>query len=109
MTSTVGKRVRRIIGETVNESKKEHKPIEISKKAKQIITTSILAIVDDPFPYWRAEKIDLRRVQAELIARLPGLLYEVADRSPGRRITTFTLLHMLSDFLDRICPFEKVR
>ena len=50
----------------------------------------------------------LREVQQDAINKLPDLLDEIAKNSPnGKNINTFTLLHMMSGILEKICPFDK--
>ena len=81
--------------------------IRVSAPAKEIITTTLLAITDDPNPDWSGPSPE--SVQSELISQLPMLLREVPIQSDGRRVNTFTLLHVISAILDRACPFEKPR
>jgi hypothetical protein len=80
-------------------------PVLVTPEARDIIATTLHAIVSDPSPRWRGTREQmLEGVQHEMIDRLPKLLLEF-----GGRVDTFSLLHRLGQVLDRICPFEKAR
>jgi hypothetical protein len=91
----------------------------IPEQAQQIVVAAVSAITYDPHPGWHlpsgmepypSMETGLQEVQQDAIKKLPKLLDEVAEKSPGgRNVNTFTLLHLLSGILDRICPFNKLR
>jgi hypothetical protein len=87
----------------------EQQAVVIPEPAKQIIRSSLLAITIDPSPLWRRDMDKFKFVQRDMIERLPSLLSEVASASPFRKIDTFTLLHLMSGILERVCPFDKPR
>ena len=90
----------------------------IPEQSQQIIVAAVSAIAYDPHPGWclpsgvapnPSMETGLREVQQDPIKKLPELLDEVAKASPGgKNIYTFTLLHLTSSILDRICPFNKL-
>lgn len=87
--------------------------VVVTSKARQLIKTTLLAVVDDPSPEWNANPYQLRYTQEEMIRKLPSLLREIASSDDRRgtfplRIDTFLFLHAISRLLDQICPFEKV-
>lgn len=89
----------------------------IPEQAQQIVVAAVSAISYDPHPGWRLPSgmepfptmdAGLREVQQDALKKLPELLDEVAGKSPGgKNINTFTLLHLMSSTLDKICPFRK--
>jgi hypothetical protein len=90
--------------------------VEVSTEAKEIVIRAIGAIETDPNPDWRQPVPSglVDRMQEDLIAaaslKLIGMYQNIyARRSSGRRVTTFDLLHVISKWIDDLCPFEKVR
>jgi hypothetical protein len=89
----------------------------IPEQAQQIIVAAVSAIIYDPYPGWclpsgmepwPSMEAGFREIQQDAIKKLPMLLDEVAEKSPGgTNINTFTLLHLISSILDKICPFAK--
>lgn len=90
--------------------------VEVSADAKEIVIRAIGAIDTDPNPDWRQPVSTnlINRMQEDLIAaaslKLIGMYHIIyARRSSGRRVTTFDLLHVISKWIDELCPFEKMR
>lgn len=92
--------------------------ITVSEQAKQIIVATVSAIAYDPHPGWRlptdmvpwpSAEEGLREVQQDAISKLPEILNDIAAQYPDqKKINTFTLLHVASTILDRMCPFNKL-
>jgi hypothetical protein len=88
--------------------------INVSEIAVHIIVTCIHAIEVDPEPAWRQRHPfpDLDALQQDIIAGITLDLSRFA-RSRGadvplsEPVRTFPILHNLSIWIDRLCPFEK--
>jgi hypothetical protein len=79
----------------------------VSANAEQLIRYIISGIVGDPHPQWRATAAQLRGYSQAFLNDLQQTLARVAHDEEVTVITTFGLLHWLSQRLDTICPIQK--
>jgi hypothetical protein len=83
--------------------------ISITPQAKAILDQCITAIVADPDDSWpfKADQSKLEKFQTDMLDALPSTLAQVFNRRKITKITSFNLLHSLTEIIDRICPIDK--
>lgn len=87
-------------------------PLRLSDGAESLIVQIILNIQDDPSPHWDSAN-DLDAVQRYVIAILPNILmdeqyrYRIRSIYEPRKISSWELLHHISDSLEKWCPIPK--
>lgn len=89
----------------------------VSEQAMQIVIAAVSAIVYDPHPRWRLPRemmpfpsadAHLREIQQDAIEKIPEVLDEIRMKSGSKHaINTFDMLHLSSDILQKVCPFDK--
>ena len=81
---------------------------QISDYAFDLIRYSIDMVERDAHPSWQDKSpTDRRSAQAKAIEELPDFLKDLLSKSKAGRVTTFDVLHRISSFVDRVCPFDK--
>ncbi|MEK4031917.1 hypothetical protein WOC76_00370 [Methylocystis sp. IM3] len=90
---------------------------KISEQGKQIIVSTVRAIVYDPHPGWRLPsgmepwptmEEALAEVQLDAISKIGPALDQIAAKSPdGKTVNTFEMLHSFHEILRVWCPFRK--
>ena len=86
----------------------EQTNIEVTGKTRELITTILSAIEEDPHPAWRVEEDVLRLEANALLEEMPLNFRRIVRQTHElERITTYHFLHWLTKHLDPLCPFEK--
>jgi predicted translin family RNA/ssDNA-binding protein len=79
---------------------------QISDYAFDLIRYAIDMVERDPHTSWKTTSLDERRkAQDAAITELPKVLSVLQKRTSF--ITTFDILHAISNFVEVVCPFEK--
>jgi hypothetical protein len=86
--------------------------ITVSEHAVEILVICIHAIEVNPEPAWRRHPLPTDALQQDVIAGITLNLSRLAhgrgaDVPRSEPIRTFPMLHNLSSWVDRLCPFEK--
>ena len=95
----------------LNDVAKDRK-VRFTRKASEMLYSMVDAIVVDPHPSWQGQVAfsgnALDGVQRNMIDKLRDKLMTMPLPLNAASITTFDLLHAISDIVDALCPFQKV-
>jgi hypothetical protein len=99
------------LGGVLNDVAKD-RSVRFTHTASQMLYSMVDAIVADPHPSWRGQ-VDfdgnaLDGFQRNMIDKLRDKLMAMPLPPKAEWITTFDLLHAISDIVDALCPFQKV-
>lgn len=88
---------------------KKH-PLELTNGAINLIINMIVNIEKDPSPYWEAVEVDA--VQRFAISTIPNVLADMNNRYKRDRwdkysVSSWEILHDISDALNKWCPIPK--
>lgn len=82
--------------------------ISVTEQASVIIGDALQAIKDDPHRSWPANiKKDTSAFQDSMLEALPAALASFALMHGLNQISSFDLLHAMSNIVDSLCPFVK--
>jgi hypothetical protein len=82
--------------------------IEITPQANVILGECVAAILVDPHASWHLKKgPELHNFQADMLNALPSKLAQMANKQKLKKITSFDLLHNMTNIINSICPFDK--
>lgn len=82
--------------------------VRLTGQAKDILGEALTAIINDPHQSWpQSVKVELSDFESDMANAAPAALAALAISFKIKTITSFDLLHGMTGFIERICPFDK--
>jgi len=86
--------------------------LELTKGASELVVQMIVNIKDDPSPSWKEVELELDSVQRFVISTIPNILLDMNREYRSfnwkqQKVSSWEILHKISDALDKWCPIPK--